>query len=83
MKRFFVTVIIFTAFICFSALCIGADVIENKEATAYILMEPETQTVLDEKNSNMRLNAGFLSKLMSVLLVAERINSGELQKMRY
>lgn len=79
MKRFFVTVIIFTAFICFSALCIGADVIENKEATAYILMEPETQTVLDEKNSNMRLNAGFLSKLMSVLLVAERINSGELQ----
>lgn len=78
MKRFFVSVMIFFIFICFSALCIGADILENKEAAAYILMEPETKTVLDEKNSDMQLNAGFLSKLMSVLLVTERINSGEL-----
>ena len=48
MKRFFVAVMIVCIFICFSALCMGADIKENKEAAAYILMEPETKTVLDE-----------------------------------
>lgn len=44
---------------------------------AYILMECGTQTVLKEHNSNERMNAGYLSKLMAILLIAEDIENGK------
>ena len=47
------------------------------DCTSYILMEADTCTVLDEKSSDMRCNAGYLSKLMSILLIAEDIAAGE------
>lgn len=43
---------------------------------SYILMECRTQTVLQEHNSNERMNAGYLSKLMAILLIAEDIENG-------
>lgn len=42
-------------------------------AKAYVLMEPTTQTVLDSENVDLRLNVGYLSKLMTILLIAEDI----------
>ncbi|NLT09248.1 MAG: D-alanyl-D-alanine carboxypeptidase [Ruminococcus sp.] len=44
----------------------------------YVLMEPETRTVLEEKDCHKRCNAGYLSKLMALLLIAEDIDSGRL-----
>lgn len=46
-------------------------------AKAYVLMEPTTQTVLDSENADLRLNVGYLSKLMTILLIAEDIESGK------
>ena len=63
---------------CVSFLLIGADKAVADELKAYILMEAETKTVLEEHNSDSRLNAGYLTKLMSLLIFAEKINMGEL-----
>ena len=46
-------------------------------AEAYVLTEASTGTVLDGKNADMRLNCGYLSKLMSLLLIAEDIETGK------
>lgn len=44
---------------------------------AYILMEASTQMVLDSENSDIPLNVGYLSKLMTILLIAEDIETGK------
>ena len=44
---------------------------------AFILIEAGTGTVLEEHCSKTPLNAGFLSKLMSLLLIAEDIDEGK------
>lgn len=45
--------------------------------SSYVLMECRTGTVLQEHNSRERLNVGYLSKLMALLLIAEDIEAGE------
>ncbi len=50
---------------------------ELSKVQSYILMEASTQTVLEEKNSNVRRNAGYLGKLMTLLLIAEDIETGK------
>lgn len=47
------------------------------EAAAYILIEAVTGTQLAGKNVDTRLNCGYLSKLMSLLLIAEDIETGK------
>ncbi|MBQ8297404.1 MAG: D-alanyl-D-alanine carboxypeptidase [Ruminococcus sp.] len=49
----------------------------EENAAAYILTEACTGAVLEEYNSDQRLNAGYLSKLMSLLLIAEDIETGK------
>ena len=44
----------------------------------YVLIEPKTGTILDEKDCHERCNAGYLSKLMTLLIIAEDIDSGRL-----
>lgn len=44
---------------------------------SYILIEASTGTVIEEKNSSQRINASYLSKLMTLLLVAEDIETGK------
>lgn len=70
---FFMTVVL-TAF----ALFIGADTAGNASPKAYVLIEAETGTVIEEHNSETRLNSGYLTKLMSLLLVAEDIADGNM-----
>lgn len=62
-----------------SMLFISADVAEDvqEKYSAHILIEARTGAVLDEYNSDLQLNAGYLSKLMSVLLIAEDIENGK------
>lgn len=49
---------------------------EENQTSAYVLIEAETGTVLEEKNSDLPLNAGYMTKLMSLLLIAEDIETG-------
>lgn len=44
---------------------------------AYILIEAETGNVLEEHNADIQMNAGSMTKLMSLLLVAEDIETGK------
>ncbi len=62
-----------------SVLFISADEAEDvqEKYSAHILIEARTGAVLDEYNSDLQLNAGYLSKLMSLLLIAEDIESGK------
>lgn len=53
----------------------GAEDFENIKS--YILIESTTGTVIEEKNPSQRLNAGYMSKLMTLLLVAEDIETGK------
>lgn len=58
-------------------LCITAAMAEETGDFAYILIEAETGTVLEEHNSDVQMNAGSMTKLMSLLLVAEDIETGK------
>jgi len=43
----------------------------------YAIMEAETRTVVDEFHGNETVNCGYLSKLMTLLLIAEDIETGK------
>lgn len=53
----------------------NADAQENY--SAHILMEARTGAVLDEYNADLQLNAGYMTKLMALLLIAEDIENGK------
>ncbi|MDE5582501.1 MAG: serine hydrolase, partial [Ruminococcus sp.] len=55
----------------------GADEDVQEKYSAYILTEARTGAVLDEYNADLHLNAGYMSKLMSLLLIAEDIEEGK------
>lgn len=48
----------------------------DENTSAYILIEAGTKTVLEEYNSDEKLNAGYLTKLMALLLIAEDMETG-------
>ena len=50
---------------------------EAESFEAYILIEAETGTVLEEENSDVKLSCGYLSKLMSLLVIADSIETGK------
>lgn len=60
-------------------LCSGAFPCAAAEESdlVYILIEAETGTVLEENRSDEQVNVGYLTKLMSLLLVAEDIETGK------
>lgn len=45
---------------------------------SYVLMEPDTKTVIREKNGDVPVHMGSFNKLMTVLLAAEAMDRGEL-----
>ena len=63
--------------ILFTLMSAGKKQEEALAASSYILIESNTKTVLEECNSSKRLNAGYLNKLMALLIIAEDIASGE------
>ena len=63
--------------ILFTLMSAGKKQDEALAASSYILIESNTKTVLEEYNSSKRLNAGYLNKLMALLIIAEDIASGK------
>ena len=61
-----------------SSICIHADDEQNELLTSYVLMEMTTGTVIMENNADEAVPVGTMAKLMTILLAAEKINSGEL-----
>lgn len=61
-----------------SSLFIPAGMAEDvqEKYSAHILIEARTGAVLDEYNSDLQLNAGYMTKLMALLLIAEDIENG-------
>jgi len=55
----------------------SGDVSAASEPAAFVLIEADTGTVLEENCSRTPMNAGYLSKLMAVLLIAEDIEEGK------
>ncbi len=47
------------------------------EDISYILIEADTGTVLEEKNADVRRSCGYMTKLMSLLLIAEDMETGK------
>lgn len=62
-----------------SMLFISADTNEDvqEKYSAHILIEARTGAVLDEYNSDLQLNVGYMTKLMALLLIAEDIENGK------
>ena len=77
MKKFIA--VLTAAFAALFILCIKypSEAFAEEECRAYVLMEAKTQTVLEEYNSNTEYNIGYLSKLMSLLLIAEDLETGK------
>ena len=76
MRRNFtvIAVLVLMAFM----LVLGAGTNEAADkCRSCILMEAETGTVLCDENGGEKMNVGYLSKLMSVLLIAEDIETGK------
>lgn len=77
MKRYIaaLTVLVFMLFAAPAAA--AADTLPPYEnAEGYVLMEASTQSVLSGKNADITYNCSYLSKLMSLLLIAEDIETG-------
>lgn len=71
MRKFFVFFIIF----CLSCITVEGKSIENIEAQSYVLLEGETGNVLLEKNSEEKLPPASITKIMTMLLTVEAIDS--------
>jgi D-alanyl-D-alanine carboxypeptidase (penicillin-binding protein 5/6) len=70
-----IAAVIFSLIIIHMMIIIPAKAEESD--AAYILVEAETGTVLEESDSDKKLNGGYLSKLMALLLIAEDIETGK------
>ncbi len=70
--------VLMSAVISLMLLCgISGETSAEDSVLSYILIEAETLAVLDECNAEKTVNAGYLSKLMALLLIAEDIETGK------
>ncbi|HOH85862.1 MAG TPA: hypothetical protein PKY34_00850, partial [Ruminococcus sp.] len=77
MRFFLRAAVLISGIIITAAWIMGAGKADEVTASAYILMEADTKTIIEGNCPDKRLNSGYLSKLMGVLLVAEDIDSGK------
>ena len=77
MKRtvLFILLLMFLLFSIPMRTC--AEEAEESGVKAYVLMEPRTETVLEEQNGREKLNVGYLSKLMALYVIALDIETGK------
>ena len=68
---------IISAVLFSSVFILAADKKEDLTAASYIVIEADTGMMIDGIDTDRRLDIGYLSKLMSILLIAEDIDSGK------
>ena len=78
MKKFICMII--STIILTSSICSNMEVYSTEEVIENyaILMETSSKQVLEESNSNVRLQVGTLNKVMISLLIAEKISIGDI-----
>ena len=78
MKKFICMII--STIILTSSICRNMEVYSTEEVIENyaILMETSSKQVLEESNSNVRLQVGTLNKVMISLLIAEKISIGDI-----
>lgn len=78
MKKFICMII--STIILTSSICSNMEVYSTEEVIENyaILMETSSKQVLEESNSNVRLQVGTLNKVMIALLIAEKISIGDI-----
>ncbi|MBD5159089.1 MAG: D-alanyl-D-alanine carboxypeptidase, partial [Ruminococcus sp.] len=72
-----ITAVIITLLVSALFISAGKNTDVQADCPAYILMEARTRAVLDEYNPDLQVNAGYMSKLMALLLIAEDIEDGK------
>ena len=68
---------IISAVLFSSVFILAADKKEDLTAASYIVIEADTGMMIDGIDTDRRLDIGYFSKLMSILLIAEDIDSGK------
>lgn len=76
MKKVFLLLYVTVIVLCFTAINVMSAELELSSASA-CLMEPETGTVLYEKNADERLEPASVTKIMSLILVFEAMDEGK------
>jgi len=77
MKRLIAVIMLLVSAASATILLGAGREIEANTDVSYILIEADTRCVLDSQNSDLPRNAGYMSKLMSLLLIAEDVDSGK------
>lgn len=78
MKRLAVVIAAFALVLFVMPLRVFAENdVDTSGLKAYVLMEPRTETVLEEYNGRLKMNAGYLSKLMTLYVIASDIETGK------
>lgn len=78
MKRFFVIVLSFFMILILSKDCFGAGEKLNLPVRAAVLIDNESGAVLFEQNKDIRLSPASVTKVMSMLLILEAIDKGQI-----
>lgn len=50
---------------------------EDDIKLSYVLMETETGSIIDSQNPDVQVNCGYMAKLMSILVIAQAIETGK------
>lgn len=79
MKKLLIFLLSFALFLAVPARCYAADEKEPVSAKSAVLMCMDTGDVLYEKNANERRSPASVTKIMTILLVAEALDSGKIK----
>ena len=76
MKRIAFLLSIYLTFISFSGVACAEELLPDVKS-AY-LIEPSTETVIYEQNPDLRLQIASITKIMTMLIIMEKVDAGEL-----
>lgn len=77
MKKIIRRVLIVTAVMLLTMMNMEKNTVNAEAGYAYILADAETGAVIEHHDADVRMNPGYLAKLMSLLLIAEDIETGK------
>ena len=79
MKKLLALCMTLVVFLSGSAICFAENVILNEAIPSSILMEAQTGRIIYENNSHVSLPPASITKIMTMLLICEAVERGELK----